>query len=249
MALLLGACVSTPKLVAPPREDAPERLQVFAPEGEGPFPVALILPGCEAPLLSSRAAFYERMAGVLTGAGFLAVIVSYPGAERGAPECREEAQLASVLAAIDESVATLRTRGDADTARLYGLGWSWGGRALLDLAAREGAPVLRAALVFYPPCPEPKKWRSATTLFMFLGQTDAQAPAAACRAWAEAADGPAPVVITRYVGAGHGFDIAEAGDPAFADYQTSYALVFDGPTAYQAQIDLLKALTIAAPKP
>jgi dienelactone hydrolase len=51
-------------------------------------------------------------------------------------------------------------------------------------------------------------------------------------------------VITRYVGVGHGFDVPEAGDAAFASYATGTPLTYDASTAWQAWKDMVSFLKL-----
>lgn len=248
-ALLLAACQTPvpPPLLSPPSAEAPPFLRTFA--GSGPHPTVLLVPGCEAPLISSRAALYERYAQRLRDQGFAAAIVDYPGAASGDPACRREATPHVVAAAIDRAIATLASAPGFDLKRVHLIGWSQGGAGVLHVIRRETRqPGLVSAIVFYPPCAKPSPWKTGVTLFMLLGEKDTLTPASSCREWADESEGPGPVVINRYAGVGHGFDVGEAADPAYASYlRPDVPLTYDASTAHQAGIDVLNFLRLDLP--
>ncbi|MBL9010983.1 MAG: dienelactone hydrolase family protein [Alphaproteobacteria bacterium] len=249
-ALLLAACAAPAKgyRIAAPQAADPPVLRIYAPDDGARHPAVLIVPGCEAPLLSARAAFYERLAERLEAEGFAAAILAWPGSGSGDPSCRTMTAPATLARTIAGALGQLRATARVDPERLHLAGWAWGGRGVLEVVmAEQRLPGLVSAAAFYPPCPAARPWRSAVTLQLFLAEKDAVAPPAACRDWADLSDGPGPVVITRYVGVGHGFDIDEAGDPRFAPYRTGAPIAFDASTAWQSWLDLLKFLRLALP--
>ncbi len=247
-ALFLAACASPaggPRLAAPLAAD-PQGLRIYAPDDGAAQPAVLLGPGCEAPLISARAALYVRVAERLKKEGFTAAILAWPGSGMGDPACRTAMAPAALGRTVAGALGQLRALASVDPARLHLAGWAWGGRGVLEVVmAPKRLPGLVSAIAFYPPCPEAKTWKSEVTLQLFLAEKDAVAPPAACRAWAERSDGPGPVVITRYVGVGHGFDADEAGDPRFAAYMTGAPIAFDASTAWQSWLDLLKFLRLA----
>jgi dienelactone hydrolase len=249
-ALLLAACATPaagPQLAAPMANDPPP-LRSYVPQDGKAHPGVLLVPGCGAPLLSARAALYERTAVKLRDAGFAVAIFAYPGSGMGDPACERVAEPAALAAMIAGALAQLRATPGVDPARLHLVGWSWGARGVLELVTAERRlPGLVSAVAFYPFCPPAKRWASAVTLQLYLAEKDTVSPPEACRAWADVSDGPGPVAITRYVGVGHGFDVAEAGDARFAAYRTGLTLTFDVSTAWQAWKDLIAFLGLKLP--
>lgn len=249
-ALTAAACQSIagkPPALAAPQAGPPPFLRTYA-TGE-PRPTVLLIPGCEAPLISSRAAVFERYALRLREEGFAAAVVDYPGAATGNPGCREEATPHVVADAIDRALSQLALTPGFDGGRIHLVGWSQGAAGVLHIIRREKRRHgLVSAAVFYPRCPKPAPWKSGVTLFMLLGQNDLYAPASSCREWADESEGPGPVVINRYVGAGHGFDVGEAADDAYTAYRRDdVPMSFDPSNAHQAMIDLLKFLRLDLP--
>lgn len=247
-ALLAAACqtpsASGPRLGAPMDADPPY-FREFLPAGEAaPRSAVLIVPACEAPLISSRAQLYVRYAEFLRDEGFAVAILAWPGSGAGEPACNAlEPSAISVL--IAAALYKLQVMRQVDSDRLHLVGWGHGGLAVLDFIASEKRHRgLVSAVAVYPACPAPAPWRSEVTLLLALAELDATNPPAACRAWAEKSEGPGPVAITRYTGVGHGFDVAEAGDPAFDEWRTGTPLAYDNPTAWQFRADLLKFLRL-----
>jgi dienelactone hydrolase len=247
LAMLAAACATKPPipLVAAPMADAPPFLRTFVPVGGDKHPVVLLVPGCDAPLISSRAALYERYAIRLRDEGFAVGIVSYEGSELGEPACRITATPGIIENAIQRAASQMQAMPGIDRTRLHLVGWSWGGRGVLQ-AVKAKVPVsgLISAVAFYPVCPEAELFATRVTLLMLMGEADTTAPWAKCRAWADKSDGPGPVVITRYVGVEHGFDVPEAGDASFASYSTGTPLTFDASTAWQAWKDMVSFLKL-----
>ncbi len=246
-ALLTAAC-QTPqatisRLAAPLAADPPT-LRTALPETPGLHPAVLIVPACDAPLVSSRAALYTRYAENLKAEGFAAGILAWPGSGAGDPSCNTIAP-AKIASAILGAVKALQAQPGVDPRRLHLVGWGHGGRGVLEIVmADKRLTGLVSAIAVYPDCPKPEAWKTNVTLFLALGENDAVNPPADCRAWAEKSDGPAPIAITRYEDVGYGFDVAEAGDAAFAAYMTGTPLTFDASTEWQFGIDLLKFLRL-----
>lgn len=246
-ALVAAACqtpsASGPVLSAPLPADPPG-LRTAMPAGDGPFPAVLLVPACDAPLASSRAALYTRYAGELQAEGFAAVIVAWPGSGVGDPACNA-IDPKRVAAAILDAVTAMRAQPQVDPKRLHLVGWGHGGRGVLDIVmADKRLAGLVSAVAITPDCPKPQTWKSEVTLFLALAEHDGANPPAECRKWAERSEGPGPVVITRYTGVFHGFDVNEAADPAFTAWMTGTPLTYDAPTAYQFRADLLKFLRL-----
>lgn len=249
-ALLTAACVTpAPQIpgVAKPLDAEPEHLRIFAPASGGLHAAVLLVPGCDAPLLSARAALMKRDAEKLGAEGFVAAILNYRFASQ--PECIEWARPEAIAAEVAEGLAVLKARKDVDPHQLHVVGWSWGGRGVLELLMNaQRVPGLVSAAAFYPVCPEEMPWKTEVTLFLLLGEKDAARSSEACMKWANKSDGPGPIAIHRYRDVGHGFDVDEAGDPQFDAYRAAGTqLTFDASNAYQAWIDLVRFLKLGLP--
>lgn len=249
-ALLTTACATAapepPPLAAPSANDPP-RLATYEAPGDGPHPGVLLVPACEAPLFSSRAALYGRAAAKLNAEGYDVAVLSYPMAGLGLPACHNTSP-AQIALEIEAGLAALRAMPGVDPHRLHVVGWSWGGRGVLEqLLTRPRPAGLVSAAAFYPYCPEAKPWRSPVTLLMLLGDADTVAPSKACRDFADESDGPGPIVLKRYAGVGHGFDVDEAADPRFAAYGTGTPLHFDPGAGFYGWKELITFLKLDLP--
>lgn len=246
-ALLAGACatpVATGPKLAPPLAADPPILRTVLPDGANRHPAVLLVTACDAPLLSSRAALYLRYAETLRAEGFAAAILAWPGSGAGDPACNA-ASPAAIASNIRGALEQLRSLPQVDPGRTHIVGWGHGGRAVLEVVmAEKRLPGLVSAVAVYPDCPKPRAWNSEITLFLALAERDTATPPQACHDWAATSDGPGPVAITRYTGVAHGFDVHEAGDPAYAPWMTGTPLIFDASTAWQFRQDLLKFLRL-----
>ena len=122
-------------------------MSVTKPEGEGPFPVVVLLHGC-----GGRQDFLDTYARVVTKAGAVAIVVDSLK-PRGISTMMAYGtvctglqlwgrQRAGDLYAV---MAWARAQPWADAQRLYAAGWSHGGWTVIDaLALRSGAEMRRA---------------------------------------------------------------------------------------------------------
>ena len=210
---------------------------VTRPEGDGPFPTALLASGCDGPKDN-----LARLADALAAAGWASVVVDSHGprdldeAEQWRLVCAGQLLTGGERAA-DLAVALDDARGmdGVDADRLALIGASHGGWAVLDLfallgagepppildawpasVARDGLAGVRAAVLYYPYCGELSRaartgWRTTVPLLFLLVTDDRVADDADCRALAErqrAAAGAAVEVAT-FDGVTHGFDQVE----------------------------------------
>jgi dienelactone hydrolase len=174
LALVPGAACMGPRTPSASPEELSVRLRVHdeiqRPEGQGPFPTVLLVPGC-----TGTQDFHRGWARFFVETGFAAVILdSFTG--RGfAPGCAGERgwgreRAGEILVTLDD----LRGRRFVDAERLALVGWAQGGRAVMDALAygRTGAlpPGLtrlppgglagvRALALLYPDCRFGARWK------------------------------------------------------------------------------------------
>lgn len=206
------------------------RIEVFAPDGAGPFPAVIQFHGCS----GFRAGWTQAWAKVANDAGYLFVAVDSNGV-RGID--RERA-LKTVCAGkeligqeragdVAAALATARARADVDPARIVLAGWSHGAWTVMDYLALEGAgrapaslktrppaaPVA-GAILFYPYCGEGTwsrlhAWKQAPKTLMFTAGRDSVVSPQECRdAAGKLAREGVPVDLVDYAGADHAFDDA-----------------------------------------
>ena len=184
--------------------------RVFRPDGPGPYPAVLLVPGCDgfSPPLAPR--LYERRAAELRGRGYLVVFVDYLGS-RGLKSCAPSITHADAARDLVAEAAWLTTQPFVDRARIAAIGWSYGGRGVLVAVAERGKgplPFTRAA-VFYPDCRALEPFTATVPVLMLLGGEDGMTPSRLCEDVAQRSVPPGTVSTVVYPGALHAFDVPE----------------------------------------
>ncbi|KAB2844121.1 MAG: dienelactone hydrolase family protein [Burkholderiales bacterium] len=195
---------------------------VYEPEGVGPFPAVVMLHGCSGLYTSGGGlgAIYRLWAERLAAEGYVGLLVdSFGGrgieeictqARRGLSAARDRAQ--DAYAGLD----WLAAQAKVDRTRVYLLGWSNGGAAVLGAVDADAAILkerkagFRAAVAMYPGCRgfvRKSGYRPAAPLLIQIGEADDWTPAERCRellASVPAGSGKVDLVI--YPEAHHAFD-------------------------------------------
>jgi dienelactone hydrolase len=212
--------------------------RVTKPQGEGPFPTALLYSGCDGPRDNMAA-----WAAMLNAQGWAAIVVDSHG-PRGLTDhetwrlvCAGQILMGSERAGdVLVSIADARRMPFVDPARLVLLGASHGGWAIMDLLAldAEGRLPFNLAsapsgpadplagvvgtVLLYPYCGEANRaarrgWSRKIPALFLLSAGDVIAPAGKCIAIAErlAAQG-VPVETRLFEGVTHGFDQQERSE-------------------------------------
>lgn len=206
------------------------RLEIFAPEGAGPFPTLIHFHGCS----GYRAAWAKGWARIANDAGFLVIAVDSNGV-RGIDRDRALTTVCAGKALIGQeragdvaaAIAIASARGDVDKDRLVLAGWSHGawsvmdylalegaGRAPASLTARPPAAPVAGAILFYPYCGEGAwsrlhAWKQAPKTLMFVAGRDSVVSPQECReASAKLAREGVEVDLVDYPAADHAFDDA-----------------------------------------
>jgi dienelactone hydrolase len=173
--------------------------------GGGPYAAVVVLHGCAgfsgySPTLADRVATW----------GYVALAVDSLGPRGITSACGS-----GLLGQAFDAYAALRylSRLDfVDPMRIAVRGQSMGGFSALyaverDLAAQYFAERFRAAIAYYPGCGTPAATMTAPTLIL-IGEADDWTPAERCREMvAHARPDGAPIALTIYPGAHHGFDV------------------------------------------
>ena len=200
-------------------------LQVYQPEEKGPFPVVLVIPGCEG-VYPDRT---QSRVDWLTDQGYMAVVVdSHTG--RGLDKdvvCGGYAlwgaeRAGDVYVALDY----VRQLPNADHDRIALLGYSHGGWTIFDTFSYNGQTpyalesipdnllsLVKAAVTYYPYCDIPSRARltynsSIPLLTLNAGQdktVDAESCEVLLRSWK---DQELPVTTITYPDVDHGFDVS-----------------------------------------
>jgi dienelactone hydrolase len=201
IALLLLACR--------PAETEILDYRVFEPAGAGPHPAVLFVSGCAGfhPTFAPNA--YLHRAERLRALGYIVVFVDYLG-RRGLASCPDWIAGIDVAGEVIAAATWLRAQPQVDPARVFAMGWSHGGGAILDalaVSAPERIPFRRAVL-FYPDCRLARPWRAPVPVLMHLAQADNVTPVWRCERVVQRASS-ALIKVLSYPDAHHGFDADE----------------------------------------
>lgn len=209
--------------------------RLYRPQGDGPFPAVVGLHGCSGLIVRSGrmrdtvmptfADWAER----LSAAGYVVLLPDSFSSRGIAQVCTLKDRTAESRARLYDAYGALvwlQTQPFVVRDRIGLLGWSHGGGTVVRSvdAKAEARPAslphggFRAAVAFYPGCPDPKKskpgreWRGAAPLLILIGEAEDWTPVAPCRNLAEAAAKRSEdVTLQTYAGAYHAFDSPNPG--------------------------------------
>jgi dienelactone hydrolase len=189
-------------------ESQPKLLGYLArPAGDGPFPAVVVLHGCG----GFAAGGSLQLADQLKDWGYVALMVDSLGPRGLATACG-----GSLTGQPGDAYAALRYLSHQSFVapeRVAVLGNSLGGSSALsaidrDLLAQYFREQFRAAVAYYPGCGNPAALLTAPALIL-IGEADDWTPAERCRDMvAHARPDGAPIALTVYPGAFHGFNFA-----------------------------------------
>ncbi len=213
--------------------------EILRPEGPGPFPVVLLVPGCPGPR-----PFHRGWAEAFVDAGFAAVILDSFAGRGLAPACQDTRRWGTGRAGdVLVTLADLRGRSFVDAGRLALIGWSQGARAVSDAIAHgaagrappglsrlpdAGLAGVRAAALVYPPCDFGSSaaklgWPRGVGGLLVLARRDrSQVPGACERSAVELAQRGASFEVIVYE-ARRGFDDPERDEPQRPVYDAAAA--------------------------
>ena len=200
--------------------------KVYVPEGTGPFPVVIAIPGCSGVSLNGLETdegrpgdegdrlfrrHYSRMAQRLKEAGFLVLLIDYLTAEGVPNTCGWEIHPRRVGEYVQESISFTKTITNGDSTRINVIGWSHGGGGVLAWLAnldKEPDGVL-SAVAIYPGCSASDPWESSLPILMILGEADDIALPSVCNDIVKSLLNKTNVQVRSYPEARHGFDLTE----------------------------------------
>ena len=214
-------------LAQPTPDHIAENHRAFFPQGDGPFPAVVAIPGCSGVSLDGPATdegrpgdeadrlfrrHYPRMAERLREGGFGVVLVDYLTPEGVANTCSGETSHERVGEYVAASLEFARSLPQLDPSRLYVIGWSHGGAGVIawlqSLAVEARQPVAGAVAV-YPGCGARGPWSSSVPVLVILGAADDITPPEDCDRVLDRLPHNARAEVRYYADARHGFDFTE----------------------------------------
>jgi dienelactone hydrolase len=188
-----------------------ESLSIGRPDGPGPFPAVMLVPGCSGMSKKENAAHYREMAERLEGLGYLVVHVDYVGARRLTNACGSLVPPDEIARDIVTVSRHLRSLESVDPARIDVIGESLGGGGVLAALGQpglDGPTPFRRAVVFYPVCRGVSPPRARGAVLMLFGSLDGMTPAASCQELVRQFPGASDIQVRVYPDARHGFNQA-----------------------------------------
>jgi len=178
------------------------------PEGKGPFPAVVAVPGCSGFHTASGEPVYNKILSDLRDAGFVTIRVDYLGA-RDLRSCFPDVSKDEVVGDIFLALKYLLGTGFVKTSSINVLGWSYGGgSALLALSklADQSEIKIGAVAAYYPHCSGVEQWDAEIPILVLFGGDDTVAPPAVCKdLFSEALS--KYITVEEYPGAFHAFDL------------------------------------------
>ena len=190
------------------RELLSKHYRLEKPEGPGPFPAVILVPGCSGFDADFAKARYDRVQSRLVALGFVTLRVNYLAA-RNASSCWPDVPTEEVAGDICIAAEYLRQQPFVKKGAINVLGWSWGGasglKALGRTENREPAQV-DTVVVYFPACKFVQKWDSEVPVLALFGAADNVAPFNICKSIFAYLPKPHKVTVRVYDDAHHGFD-------------------------------------------
>jgi dienelactone hydrolase len=186
------------------------RYRMFRPNAPGPHPAVVFVSGCDGFAPSRAPTSYERRAEHFRAQGYIVVFADYLG-RRGLKSCAGSITHKDAAQDLVTAAAWLGSQAGVDRARITAIGWSYGGRAVLD-ALREhtqGQLAFSRAVAYYPDCRGLEPWKTTLPVLMLLAGDDNMTPAILCQEVVKRMAAPTAVKIVVYAGAQHAFDVSE----------------------------------------
>lgn len=200
----------------------------YIPEGSGPFPTLVAMPGCSGistddleaeaanPLLHPDDLLFRRhypfAAEKLKAEGFAVLFIDVHTAEEVLTACAGEIGSERLAEYVDAAITWAKEQSYVDRENIHLIGWSMGGRAVLTWldGPRSEANSVRSAVTVYPGCPKEAELSIAMPLLMLLGGGDDIALPLECEHLVQTAPIKQHITVVYYPGARHGFDIVDA---------------------------------------
>lgn len=212
MAVIIGVALGVQLAWADSAAERQARLETHyrleKPEGNGPFPAVMLVPGCSGFHNPSWKAHFDRVGGRLKEAGFAVIRVDYHAAGQ-VSTCEVIMNPTEVADDVATAVKFLRAQPFVKTDAINMLAWSYGGAAAFNaLSESDGrTPAQVAAVVaYYPLIGLIRPWNVDVPALVLCGASDEIAHCERFEALLAAVPGRGQVKIITYPESMHGFD-------------------------------------------
>lgn len=248
--LAFGACDECPS-----DELSDDYIRTFIPDGAGPFPTLIAIPGCSGiafdsdelerstpELQEDDRAFrkhYLRMAERFRSAGYAVMLVDVLSAEGRVTACADNVPSQTIADYIDATISRALATSFADRQRIGLVGWSMGGWGTLAWLARQRKTTnaVQSAAVVYPGCRDIEPLSAEIPILMLLGGADDIATPSVCRELVERSDAKDSIRVIEYANGRHGFDVI--GLPAVLQLTDGVSVGFQELAASKSWDDLI----------
>jgi dienelactone hydrolase len=205
--------------IAEIQKNLQEHYTIKKPEGTGPFPAVMLVPGCSGFHAEFQKGHYDNVQKHLVELGYVTLRVNYQAA-RNVDSCYPDVSANAVADDICTAAEYLHKQTFVKTGAINILAWSYGAagalRALRASSSREPAKV-DALVSYYPSCDYARKWDSKVPVLVLVGSIDNVAPLTKCEALFSYVPNKDKITIRVYDDAHHGFDNPDL--PAQMQYQ------------------------------
>ena len=197
--LSLGACARNLDSLSP-------HFKILKPDGEGPFPAVMMVPGCSGFNTPIGKPHYDSVQARLRNMGFVVLRVDYLAA-RGKTSC-DGGAVAVADAARDVMAvsAYLQSRPYVKNGSINALGWSYGGAVVLAALSKDAQTAVDTVVAYYPSCRRVRPWNSGTPVLVLFGENDNVVSLGKCKQLFSQLPNPGTVELHTYPDAFHAFD-------------------------------------------
>jgi dienelactone hydrolase len=231
------------------RERVKANYRLYRPDGAGPFPTVIAVPGCSGVSFVESGGssgegsrvddlfrqHYPRMSERFVKKGYAVILLDYLGAHGVDSACGGEVSVREVGEYVTATADFAKSLEVVDDSRITLVGWSRGGGGVLDALAtvsQSDEPSFSSVVAFYPNCHESRPWVSRIPTLLLLGAIDDIDPPEMCETVVANLADPSSVRVHKYEGARHGFDLSEA--PPVMELGNGRSIGFNSEASTQA---------------
>ena len=153
------------------------------PDGAGPFPAVIMVPGCSGFDADFTKAHFDNVQTHLVEIGFVTLRVNFLAA-RNVPGCFPYVPVEDTAGDILIAADYLKQQPFVKKGAINIISWSYGAAAALRALGRSesrDAAQVDAVVAYYPYCPGVQTWDSEVPVLVLAGALDNVAPITGCK--------------------------------------------------------------------